>query len=262
YKKSCEVPTPIKNYLYEYKLIVEDKTTCPVDWSSWSKNKVSATNLVKVETKDEKQIKEYKEVSVPVTVTEKVKKQVSEKYISKYITEVVKTGTKDVKVGTTTKTTYEKVKVGTVEYATGEIGIGTKVPADTEHVKYKILSTDTTKSCSYCTNETRYTWEIYTVEPVYDVVEKKEEVPVYETINVYETRKTPVYDIRTVEKEEEVTKTVYETKKVPVYENVTYYRYKECKFEKGYTDVVWTKNKIDSNLILRGYKFTGNVKQA
>ena len=38
-------------------------------------------------------------------------------------------------------------------------------------------------------------------------------------------------------------------------------RNKTCEFKKGYTDVKWTENKIDPDLIGKGYKFTGNVKQ-
>lgn len=262
YDKSCnpEVPTT-KKYLYEYKLTVEDSTSCP-NWSNWQKESVKATDLVKVETKKVNELVGYKTITVPVTKTEIVKKQVLEKYISKYVTQLVLTGTKDIQVSTTKQTVTEKVQVGTVEVATGKIGTGSTVPKDTSSVHYKVISSNTRDNCSYCENQTIYTWEEYRVEPVYDVVTKTKDVPVYKTINVYESKEVPVYDFRTVEKEEKVTKTENETKKIAEYEDVTYYRYKSCKINKGYTDIKWSNTKIDTNLIGKGYKLTGNVKEA
>lgn len=175
----------VKKYLYEYKLVVEDTKTC-ANWTEWSKTKITASDLVKVETKTQEEIVDYKTVTVPVTTIETVTKQVTERYISKYITELVLTGTKDVQVGTTTKTVIEEVKVGTVEVDTGKIGTGTlkEIPKDTSTEVYKIISEDTPTSCSYCENETIYTWKIYEIKPVYEVKEVTKEVPVYKTINV------------------------------------------------------------------------------
>ena len=249
-----------KKYLYEYKIEVKDSTTCK-EWSKWQKEEVKPTDLVKVETKTEEELTGYDTVKVPVTKTVKEKRQVSEKYIKDYITEVVLVGTKQVKVGTTKKTVKEEVVVGHIEVATGKVGEGTKVPQNTSSEHYKNITPHTRKSCSYCEDETYYTWDVYSVEPVYDVVEVTKDVEVFKTVNVYETREVPVYDFRTVEKEVEVTKTVYEEKQVPKYGKVKYYRYKTCEFKKGYTDVKWTENKIDPDLIGKGYKFTGNVKQ-
>lgn len=248
-------------YLYEYKLVVEDSTTCKA-WSKWQKEEVKATDLIKVETKKEEEITGYKTVKVPVTKTEIVKKQVAERYIEKYITEVVLVGTKKVWVGTTKQTVTEKVKVDEIEVPTGKIDSGTKVPSNTETKHYKVISEDTIKFCSYCEEQTWYVWEIYDVEPVYEVREVVKEVDVYKTINVYETREVPVYGVRMVEKEEEVTTTTYEEKKIPQYGMVTYYRYKNCEIVKGYTDTKWSESKSDSDLIGKGYKFTGNVKKA
>ena len=262
YDKSCNPSQVTKNYLYEYKLIVEDSISCP-NWSNWQKEQVKATDLIKVETKTEKEIVNYKTVEVPVTKTELVKKQVTEKYIKDYVTKLVVVDTKKAKVGTTTQTVTEKVVAGTVEVATGKIGTGTKIPQDTKDIHYKKISQDTIdSSCNNCQNNTMYTWEEYKVEPVYDTVEKKIEVPVYKTINVYESKEVPVYDFRTVEKEEEVTTTTVETKKIPEYGDVTYYRYKSCTVNKGYTDIKWSNTKFDSNLLGKGYKLTGNVKEA
>lgn len=250
-----------KKYLYEYKLVVKDSKTC-ANWTAWSKTKVTASDLVKVETKQVEEIVDYKTVKVPVTTTEIVTKKVTERYISKYITELVLTGTKDIQVGTTTKTVTEEVKVGTVEVDTGKIGTGTKVPKNTSTTVYKVISEDTPTSCSYCENETIYTWKIFEIKPVYEVKEVTKTVPVYKTINVYETKEVPVYDFRTVEKKEEVEKTTYVDKKVPQYGNVTYYRSQTCKINKGYTDIKWSDTKLDSALIGKGYKLTGNVKEA
>ena len=146
--------------------------------------------------------------------------------------------------------------------STGKIGTGSKVPQDHGNFVYKEISPDTTNSCSYCENETIYIWEVYEIKPVYKVEKVTETVPVYKTINVYETKEVPVYDFRTVEKEEKVTKTYYETKKVPEYGKVKYYKSQICKFNKGYTDIKWSESKVDSSLIGKGYKLTGNVKQA
>lgn len=250
-----------KKYLYEYKLVVEDTKTC-ANWTEWSKTKVTASDLVKVETKEVEEVVGYKTIKVPVTTTEVITKEVTERYISRYVTQLVKTGTKEVQVGTTTKTVTEEVKVGTVEVDTGKIGTGTKVPKNTSTTVYKVISEDTPTSCSYCENETIYTWKIYEVKPVYEVKEVTKTVPVYKTINVYETKEVPVYDFRTVEKKEEVEKTTYVDKKVEQYGKVTYYRSQTCKINKGYTDIKWSESKLDSSLIGKGYKLTGNVKEA
>lgn len=264
YKKSCDIPTPVvKKYLYEYKLVVDDKTTCN-SWSKWDKESVKATDLIKVETKVVNEITGNKVIEVPVVKTEIIKKQVSERYISKYITELVQIGTKDVQIGTTEKKVTKEVQVGTIQNKTGKIITGTisDKPQDTDKYVYKKLPVDTSKSCSYCGDETYYTWEEYSIDPVYDVVVTTETVPVYKTINIYETKEIPVYDYRTVEKEEEVKKTVIEKKEIPVYSDVTYYRSKVCTVKKGYTDLKWSSTKLDTNLIGKGYKLTGNTKEA
>ena len=252
-----------KKYLYEYKLVVEDTKTC-ANWTEWSKTKVTASDLVKVETKEVEEVVGYKTIKVPVTTTEIVTKQVTERYISRYVTQLVKTGTKEVQVGTTTKTVMEEVKVGEVEVPTGKIGKGTlsEIPKKTSTKTYKIISEDTPPNCSYCENETIYTWKVYEIKPVYEVREVTKKVPVYKTINVYETKEVPVYDFRTVEKKEEVEKTIYVDKKVEQYGKVTYYRSQTCKINKGYTDIKWSESKLDSGLIGKGYKLTGNVKEA
>lgn len=249
-----------KKYSYEYKLVVEDSTTCE-PWTNWSKNKVTPTDLVKVENKNVQELTGYKTIEIPVTKTEIVTKKVTESYISKYVTELVFVETKEIQTGTTTQTATEEVEVGTAEVKTGKIDKGTKVPKNTSTKVYKVISEDTPTSCSYCENETIYTWEIYEIKPVYEVREVTKEVPVYKTIDVYETREVPVYDLRTVEKEEEVTTTTYKKKEIPVYETVTYYRSQTCKINKGYTDIKWSNSKLDTTLIGKGYKLTGNVKE-
>ena len=251
----------IKKYLYEYKLTVDDSTTCS-GWSNWQKDKINTTDSVQVETKQVEEITGYNTVKIPVTKTEIVTKQVKEKYIAGYVTKLVSTGTKQIQVGTTTQTTTKEVQVGTVEVKTGEIGTGTVKPQDTTTRVYKTISVDTPESCSYCGNETYYTWEVYKIEPVYEVKEVTEEVPVYKTINVYETQEVPVYDYKTVEKQEEVTTTTYEEKKIAQYATVTYYRSKTCTTTKGYTDIKWSSSKVDSSLIGKGYKLTGKQKEA
>ena len=255
-------PTPVvKKYMYEYKLVVPDKTTC-TDWTKWGKNKLTATNSVKVETKVENEIVDYKTTKVQTgTKTETVVTgQKAEKYISDYLTELTIVDTKKIQVGTTTKDVTEKVKVGTVEKYVG-IDSGSKVPSNTSTKTYKVISTDKTASCSYCEDETVYTWEIWNIEPVYDVVIKTETVPVYKTVNVYGEKTTPVYSFKMVDVTEEKVTPIYKDVKVPVYGDVTYYRQKTCTVKKGSTDLKWSSSNMDAGLIGKGYKLTGNVKE-
>jgi len=260
YEKSCNDPKPDKKVMYEYKLETDDKTGCTA-WSGWQKEAIKATDTIKVETKTENEVTGSKVVKIQTgTTTEQVTKTVTEKFIASYTKKLVKVGTKQIQTGTTTQTINEKVAVGTVEKYQG-IGSGTRVPANTSTKHYKVISTDKPTSCSYCENETIYTWEIYKVETVYDIVPKTIKVPVYKTINVYEEQSVPVYDFRTVQKTETITKPVYKDTKVPVYGNVTYYRSRVCTTEKGITDIKWSYSKNDTALIEKGYRLTGNVKE-
>ena len=263
YDKSCGTTPPpiVKKYMYEYKLETKDKTTCTA-WSNWQKTPVTATDDIKVETKTEKEITNYKTVKVQTgTKVETITEQVTEKYIKSYTTELVVVDTKKVDTGkTTTKQVTEKVAVGTVEKFES-IGSGTVVPKDTSVYKYKNVTADKVPTCSYCEDETRYTWEVWKVETVYDVVTKTITVPVYKTVNVYEERPVPVYGYRTVEKKEKVSTPIYEERKIPEYGNIKYYRYKNCTTVKGKTDIKWSYSKLDTGLIGKGYKLTGNVKE-
>ncbi len=46
------IPTPItKKYMYEYKLVIEDKTTC-TDWTKWGKDKITPDQLQSFMTKN------------------------------------------------------------------------------------------------------------------------------------------------------------------------------------------------------------------
>ncbi len=261
---SCNKPASpiVKKYTYEYKLIVENKTTC-TDWGRWGKDKIKETNNVKVDTKVEAEIVGYKTVQVQTgTKTETVVTgQKTEKYVSDYVTELVVVDTKKVPTGKfTTQEVTEKVEVGTVEKYSG-IGSGSKVPTDTDKIKYKNITVDTSSSCSYCENGVGYTWEIWNIEPVYDVVTSTKQVPVYKTVNVYEEKETPVYDFRVVDVTEEKIVPVYKDEEVPVYGDVTYYRKKTCTFVKGGEYIEWSSSNMDSNLIGKGYKLTGNVNE-
>ena len=68
-------------------------------------------------------------------------------------------------------------------------------------------------------------------------------------------------DVKVVDVTEVVEKPVYKNVKVPVYKDVTYYRQKTCTFIKGSTDIKWSSSNMDSSLIGKGYKLTGNVKE-
>lgn len=259
-----EPPKPqpvVKKYMYEYKVVVPDKTTCTA-WSNWTKNKINASNTVKVETKSVSEVVGTKTINKKVGTTSETvvtgQKQVKEKVGT--VTKLVVVDTKKVKVGETTKEVTEQVKVGTVEKFVG-IGSGSVVPKDTATTKYKNVKVNTNNSCTNCANETTYTWEKWNVEPVYDVVTRKVSVPVYKTVNVYEEQEVPIYDYKTVNITETKTTDKYEKVVVPVTGKVTYYRSQTCTVKKGYTHTEWSYSKTDANLIGKGYKLTGNVKQ-
>jgi len=254
-------PKPVVNYMYEYQLIIKDRTDC-TDWSKWSKDKLVATDIKKIETKTETEIIDYKTVQVQKGTKKEtvVVGQTAEAYISDYITQVVLVDTKKIQVGTTTQEVTEEVQVGTVEVF-DRIDSGTVVPESTDTVVYKNITVDTTTSCSYCGDETRYIWEVWNVEPVYDVVTTTKSVPVYKTINIYDEKETPVYDYKIVDITEEKETPIYKEVKVPIYGEVMYYREKTCTVIKGSTEIKWGSSKEDLSLINLGYKFTGNVKQ-
>ena len=256
YEKSCTT----KKKMYEYKLTTSSTTTCAA-WSNWQKTAIRATDTVKVETKTEKEITGYTTKKVQIG-TKKVTttKNVAEKYIAGYTTKLVATGTKKVWIGTTTQTTYTKVAAGTVETYAG-IGSGTSVPANTSTTTYKFLSTNKERSCSYCNEETIYTYEIYKKETVYKTVESTVEVPVYKEVTVYEKKEVPVYASKVVPKTVTTEEPIYKDVQEPIYGNVTYYRSKTCKTTPGTTTYKWSYNYPDSELDSQGYKFTGNVKE-
>lgn len=263
YDKSCSAtpPIPVKKYMYEYKLETKDKTTCTA-WSDWQKDSITADNNTKVETKTEKEIINYNTVKVQTgTKVDTITKQVKEKYIKDYTTELVVVDTKKVDTGkTTTRQITEKVAVGTVEVDSG-IDFGPTIPEKTATTRYEVIGSTTQSTCSNCAEQTIYTWRIWKTETVYDVVTRTETVPVYKTVNVYEERTLPIYGVRTVEKKEKVSTPIYEERKIPEYGNIKYYRYQTCKTIKGTTDIKWSYSKLDSDLIGKGYKLTGNVKE-
>ncbi len=259
-KSTYEDECTTKKYLYEYKNNPQPVTTCSA-WSEWQKIPITQTSSIQVETKKVNEITGYKTYTVQTGVNRKtITKKVTEKYIKDYTKELVVVGSRQVKVGTTTKTTTKKVAVGTTEVYAG-IGSGTKVPTDTSTVHYKNVKADTPTSCSYCENETKYTWEVWNVETVYDVRDVTEEVPVYKTIYEYAEKQVPIYGYRTVDKEEVVEIPIIEERKEEIREDVTYYRSKTCTTKTAEPDIKWSESKEDKDLINKGYKFTGNVKQ-
>ena len=257
YEKSCST----KKKMYEYKLTTEGSSTCTA-WSNWQKKEIKATDTVKVETKTEKEVTGYTTKNVKIG-TKKVTttKNVAEKYISGYTTKLVETGTKDIQIGTTSKTTYSTVAAGTTSTYAG-ISSGTSVPANTSTTTYKVVSTDKAKSCSYCATETIYTYEIYKLETVYKTVETTVQVPVYQKVTVYEKQQVPVYASRVVPKTVTTEEPIYKEEKVPVYTEIKYYRSRTCTKTEGTTTYKWSYNYPDKDLESKGYKFTGNVKEA
>ncbi len=260
YDKSCTTPEPVK-YMYEYKYVPDPVTTC-TDWSEWQKTVINATDTIEVQTKVFNELIGYnkikKQIGVKRTTTTT---QVTEKYISGYTTELVVVDTKKINTGkTTTKTVTKEVKVGTVEKYAG-IGSGTTVPKDTSTTHYKNVTANKGDSCSYCENETIYTWEIYKVEDVHDVVTTTEQVPVYKIVNVYEEKPVPIYSYRTVPKQEVKEEKVYDYVDEAVYSDITKYRSRTCTTTLGQPDYKWSLSKNDTDLINKKYKLTGNVKE-
>lgn len=257
-----QTPQPTKQYQYEYKLVTDGQTTCG-NWSNWTTNRLYETSTNKVESTTKQILVDYKNERVQTGTKKEVVKvgEKTEKFIVDYITELVVADTKKIPTGKfTTQTVTEKVQVGTVEKYAG-IGSGSKVPANTDKVTYKNVTVDTSESCSYCENGVGYTWEIWNIEPVYDVKTTTKQVPVYKTINIYEEKKTPVYDFRVVDVTQIKETPVYETKRVPVYRTETHYRERTCTYKAGTTTVKWSNSNSDSSLINAGYKLTGNVKE-
>lgn len=256
-----QVTPTVKSKMYEYKLVTQSQESC-TGWSEWTKNKIDSNSTTKVETKVEKEIVGYESAKVQVgTKTEVVTTgQKTEKYVVDYVTKLVVTETKKIQIGTTTEEVTEKVQVGTVEKYSG-IGSGTTVPSNTATTIYKNVTVDTNGACSNCNNETIYTWEIWNVEPVYDVVTTTKTVPVYKIINIFEEQTVPVYDFRTVDVTEVRNVPVYKTKQQAVYEDVKYYRSNVCTVKEGSTYTEWSYNQLDYNLLNKGYYLTGNVKE-
>ena len=256
YKKSCG----LLKTMYEYELKTSGETTC-LAWSKWQKEKVTATQTREVQTKTENEVVDYTTKKIKTgEKKETVVREVQEKYIVGYTTKLVYVGTKDIQVGTKTEQVTEQVAVATVKVKAG-IGSGTVVPANTATNEYVVLSQDTVASCSNCEKKVVYTWQIYNIETKYETVTKEVEVPVYKTVKVYEDQQVPVYDYRTVEKEEVVVIPIYTDYKIPVYGDVMYYRYRNCSTKVGTSDKKWSYSKTDSELLSKGYKLTGNTKQ-
>lgn len=260
YDNACSGPIPIKRRMYEYKLETSDTTTC-TDWSDWQKDPITPSDTISVVTKTKKEVKGYKTVTIQIGTKEEIKTTpVTEKYISKYTTKLVETGTKKIQTGTTTKEETKKVKVGTVEKYAG-IDFGETIPDSTSTTRYEVIGSTTQSTCSNCEEQTVYTWKIWNIEDVYDVVTETVEVPVYKNIKTYEEQEIPVYEYKVVDKEEKIFVPIYEERQLAEYHDVLYYKYKTCTFKAGTTDVKWSYNEFDADLISKGYKLTGNVKE-
>ena len=190
----------------------------------------------------------------------------------------IQTGTKKVQVGTTTKTTTKKVAAGTTKVYQSS-GSGTTVPSNTSEYVYVKTGSTTSQACSGCTTVTTYFWDVYKVTTVYKTEKVTEEVPVYKTEPVYETKQVPVYSTREVPVYSTRKVPVYATKKTPVYATrqvpvydevkepvygtVTYYRSRTRTYTGGSVDIKWsTCDPVDKDLISKGYYQTGNVKKA
>lgn len=262
-KKDDSVKPVSKKYMYEYRLVTQNKYSDWSGWSSWSTNKVTNDNLTNVELKTESVIVDYKYKKV---ITGYENKEVT-KY--RYEDKEVQVGTKEVKVGT--KTIEKDATKKSTSYSDWvKAGIVTSKYAlsNTSTVKYEYISDSTTIDCDdVCKNVTIYKYTKYTRSAIggkYEcstgwtlsgtkctkVVDVYKEVPIYETQSVKvaytDYEKTPIY----------------ETKKVAVYDDVKYYRYRTRKqVSVASTDYKWSYSNKDTDLLNKGYKLTGNSKE-
>jgi len=287
-----------KDYMCEYNISTPGSSSVS-EWSEWSTKKITETKDIEVETsvrkevtgskyeekvvgtKYETYIKKYSTVQKLVG-TKKETKVVGYKYEKvpvKTVKQKVVVGTKQVPTGETiTKTTYVKVPAG-YKNVYVESGSGTTIPANTKEYTYVKKGSTTSQSCSGCVTKTIYTWDVYKKVVVYKAEARTEQVPVYRTENVYETKDVTIYSSKKVDIYDTVETPIYETQTVPVYavreveikENVkidiynevTYYRYRTREYIGGATESVWsTCDPVDESLINRGYKLTGNKKEA
>ena len=285
-------------YACEYNISTKGSSSWG-EWSSWSTEKVTENSDRQVETtvkkvktgtkteekvvgtKYETYIKEYTTVTKKVGTTKETKKvgYKYEKVPAGTKTVKQKVGTKKVATGETiTKTTYVKVPAGYKNIYV-ESGSGTTIPANTSEYTYVKKGSTTSQSCSGCVAKTVYTWDVYKKVIVYKAEQRTEQIPVYRTEDVYETKQVTVYTTKKVDVYETVETPVYETQKVPVYavreveikdnlkidvyDEVTYYRYRIKQYIGGATESVWsTCDPVDDELIKKGYKLTGNKREA
>ena len=182
---------------------------------------------VQTGTKTEKYISGYKTEKVLTGYkTEKVQTgTTTEKYIKSYTTQKVAVGTKQVISGYTTKTVTKKVASGTTNKYVSS-GSGSTVPSNGNGYIYVKTGSKTSQSCSSCAVKTTYTWDVYQVVTVYKTVTTTEQVPVYKTETIYETKQVPVYGTRTVPVYTTKQVAQYETKKTPIYSTRTVPVYK------------------------------------
>ena len=296
YQKSCNPPEHETKYYCEYKKVTNGSWGDYGEWSAWTTAKITSSENTQVQTDVRKEVTGYttekKQVGTKsvtyvsgytvskklsgYTTEKKVTGYTTQKVVTGYTTQKVQTGTKKVQVGTTTKTVTKKVQKGETLVHVGT-GSGPTVPSDTSTRQYKKTGSTTTQTCTGCAVTTIYTWEEYEVKPVYGVETTTEEVPVYGTEPVYETKQVPVYGTKQVPvytavkvpvyKEEKVPvygvkhEPVYQEVKVPVYGVKTYYRSRTRTYKGGTVDVKWsTCDPVDKSLTSQGYYLTGNTK--
>lgn len=245
---------PSKKYIYKYVLVVKGRSYW-TEWSLWQKEYIKKTTTREVETRTEKIIDGYETVKIQTGV--KKQKVVSgyktEKYQDGYTTELVPK-TEKVQVGTKDVTKNIKIKTGEVESCSDKIYSGKTVPSNTSTTHYKQIGSTTQSTCSNCEEETIYTWKVCTVEPVYQIKQTTEKVPVYKEVTTYTKKQVPVYKTRKVEVYKEIKTPIYVEKTTPVYKTVTYYRYRDYITVEGYKDVKWSYKKYDKELIEKHYE--------
>jgi|GEM_PF-3230815 len=290
---------PVQNWQCEYRRVSGGTVGDWGPWSEWSRTPVTEGPNRQVQTRQERYVTGYRNEQVQVgtrpervqigTRTERVQVATTTQRVQVgtttqrvqvgTTTERVQTGTTRVVVGHTTREVPVRVAAGTTRVYAGS-GSGPTVPASTSTRIFVRTGSTTTQACSTCEFVTIHTWDIFNIQTVYRTEIRIEQVPIYGTQPVFETRTVPVFETRTVPVYETRTVPVYETRQVPVYETRqvpiyetrrvpvygyrTLYRFRTRRITGGDNEEIrWSTCKpVDANLISRGFHLTGNRRPA
>ncbi len=263
-----EPGTPVvnKKYKYEYRLDVQNSYSSWGPWSSWSKDRISVTNLRQVEIEKRLEVTGYKtQTYTDYEIEVRYKEQTTQVQIgSRPVTSGGSVDTKPAQVVSSGGGGYGSWVFQTVVTSNSPL-------YDSNTVKYEYVSHKTTVDCSnVCQNVTTYTYKKYTrsyssgstsyscaAYPGY-TLEGSNCVKRTGGSVTYE----PIYETVTTKVPYKVVVEVQKTRQVPVKGYVTYYRYRTRKqLTVAGTYYKWSTSKNDQTLLSQGYYLTGNKKE-